>query len=222
MCWRTRSVRLEICVWFVLGGITNSCTHSVFITLQTQCPVESRGGCKWTWEYKAQFPSGPGNQDVPSTLRRLLLYANDLWPPFLPWDLQICLHTDWKKSGKTNKEVLHWEWCNWTAGAQSEIKNFYYHVDIKKNPTTTEKHKQNCNLGGGKPFTQREEVFDYVPKHKFSQDFSKNSLFHHAMVFGLGMIWWNAFHSDLWTSCTPQHVLKKKIWKSSVYLQSSC
>lgn len=207
MCWRTRSVRLEICVWFVLGGITNSCTHSVFITLQTQCPVESRGGCKWTWEYKAQFPSGPGNQDVPSTLRRLLLYANDLWPPFLPWDLQICLHTDWKKSGKTNKEVLYWEWCNWTAGAQSEIKNFYYHVDIKKNPTTTEKHKQNCNLGGGKPFTQREEVFDYVPKHKFSQDFSKNSLFHHAMVFGLGMIWWNAFHSDLWRSCTPQHVL---------------
>lgn len=55
-----------------------------------------------------------------------------LWPlTFIALRLANLSVQRLKKSGKGNKEGLYWEWCSWTAGALSDIRNLYNHLDIK-------------------------------------------------------------------------------------------
>ena len=129
-------------------------THFFFfffcITVQTHVLL-SIGGTKRLTSTKPSFPPRGLKTRMSHLPWGACFYRPVTLDPFLPWDLQICPSRGWKKkkSGKGNKEDLYWEWCSWTAGASSDRKNFYHHVDIKSCERGTLFHRNGGEMWRG-------------------------------------------------------------------------
>lgn len=139
--YRSRKVR-DGKVWQ-----TSSTATFTFYTMQSDILLSLRGTNRQIDSRTQSLVSHPGEWKPGCPINPEVAASIGLWP-LAPFALRLAKLPvqRLKKIRKGNKGDLYWGWCSWTAGALSERKNFYYHLDIKSCERGTLFHKRGWSV----------------------------------------------------------------------------